>query len=107
MEENDRAAQRWRRVWTPLLAAALFFTTASLAAAAQEIALQMDPLHSTIDVYKRQTETVPQMYDAADSILAQKLAQVSGVGQVFVGGAAQPGVRAEVNPMLLNKLGVG
>ena len=53
------------------------------------------------------TETVPQMYDAADSILSQKLAQVEGVGTVFVGGAAQPGVRAEVNPMLLNKLGVG
>ena len=53
------------------------------------------------------TETVPQMYDAADSILAQKLAQVEGVGQVFVGGAAQPAVRAEVNPTLLNKLGVG
>src|SRR5213082_548656 len=53
------------------------------------------------------TETVPQMYDAADSILAQKLAQVAGVGQVFVGGAAQPAVRAEVNPTLLNKLGVG
>jgi multidrug efflux pump len=53
------------------------------------------------------TETVPQMYDAADSILAQKLAQVSGVGQTFVGGAAQPAVRAEVNPTLLNKLGVG
>jgi multidrug efflux pump len=53
------------------------------------------------------TETVPQLYDAADSILSQKLAQVSGVGQVFVGGSAQPGVRAEVNPMLLNKLGVG
>jgi multidrug efflux pump len=51
--------------------------------------------------------TVPQMYDAADSILAQKLAQVDGVGQVFVGGAAQPAVRAEVNPTLLNKLGVG
>jgi multidrug efflux pump len=53
------------------------------------------------------TMTVPQMYDAADSILAQKLAQVDGVGQVFVGGAAQPAVRVEVNPMLLNKLGVG
>jgi multidrug efflux pump len=53
------------------------------------------------------TETVPQMYDAADSILAQKLAQVPGVGQVFVFGSAQPAVRAEVNPMLLNKLGVG
>src|ERR1700746_2790399 len=53
------------------------------------------------------TMTVPQMYDAADSILAQKLAQVDGVGQVFVGGAAQPAVRAELNPTLLNKLGIG
>src|SRR5260370_3769272 len=53
------------------------------------------------------TLTVPEMYDAAESILAQKLAQVDGVGQVFVGGAAQPAVRAEVNPTLLNKLGVG
>ena len=53
------------------------------------------------------TITVPQMYDAADSILAQKLAQVDGVGQVFVGGAAQPAVRAELNPTLLNKLGIG
>jgi len=53
------------------------------------------------------TMTVPQMYDSADSVLAQKLAQVDGVGQVFVGGAAQPAVRAEVNPTLLNKLGVG
>src|ERR1700680_4592635 len=41
------------------------------------------------------TETIPQMYDAADSILSQKLAQVSGVGQVFVAGAGRPGVAAE------------
>jgi multidrug efflux pump len=53
------------------------------------------------------TITLPAMYDAADSILSQKLAQVSGIGQVFVGGAAQPAVRAEVNPTLLNKLGIG
>src|SRR5712692_9723096 len=53
------------------------------------------------------TITLPQMYDAADSILAQKLAQVDGVGQAFVGGAARPAVRAEVNPNLLNKLGLG
>ncbi len=53
------------------------------------------------------TTTVPQMYDAADSILSQKLAQVNGVGQVFVWGSSQPAVRAEVNPMLLNQLGVG
>jgi multidrug efflux pump len=53
------------------------------------------------------TMTLPQMYDAGDSILSQKLAQVSGVGQVFVGGAARPAVRAEVNPNLLNKIGLG
>jgi len=51
--------------------------------------------------------TLPQIYDAADSILSQKLAQIEGVGQVFVGGGAQPAVRAELNPTLLNKLGVG
>ena len=51
--------------------------------------------------------TVPKMYDAADSILAQKLAQVEGVGQVFVWGSSQPAVRVEVNPTLLNKLGIG
>ena len=53
------------------------------------------------------TTTVPQMYDSADSILSQKLSQVQGVGQVFVWGASQPAVRVEVNPTLLNKLGVG
>ncbi|HZP24138.1 MAG TPA: multidrug efflux RND transporter permease subunit [Terriglobales bacterium] len=53
------------------------------------------------------TITLPQMYDAADSVLSQKLAQISGVGQVFVGGAARPAVRVEVNPNLLNKLGIG
>jgi multidrug efflux pump len=53
------------------------------------------------------TITLPRIYDAADSILAQKLSQVSGVGQVSVSGGARPAVRAEVNPMLLNKLGVG
>ena len=53
------------------------------------------------------TMTVPQMYDSSDSILAQKLSQVEGVGQVFVWGSSQPAVRAEVNPTLLNKLGIG
>jgi multidrug efflux pump len=50
---------------------------------------------------------LPKIYDQANSVLAQKLAQVSGVGQVFVGGGANPAVRAEVNPNLLNKFGVG
>ena len=51
--------------------------------------------------------TLPNIYDQANSILSQKLAQVSGVGQVYVGGGANPAVRAELNPNLLNKFGIG
>jgi multidrug efflux pump len=47
-----------------------------------------------------------QMYDVGSSILAQKLAQVKGVGQVFVGGSALPAVRVEVNPTQLNNFGL-
>ncbi len=47
------------------------------------------------------------MYDAASTIMAQKLAQVRGVGQVGVGGSALPGVRVELNPNALNKYGIG
>jgi multidrug efflux pump len=50
---------------------------------------------------------LPNIYDQANSILSQKLAQVSGVGQVYVGGGANPAVRVEVNPYLLNKFGTG
>jgi len=53
------------------------------------------------------TITRPKIYDVADTVLAQKLAQVEGVGQVFVGGGARPAVRAELNPTLLNQLGIG
>ncbi len=48
-----------------------------------------------------------QMYDAASTIMAQKLSQISGVGQVIVGGSALPGVRVELNPTRLNKYGIG
>ena len=48
----------------------------------------------------------PKMYDAASSILQQKLSQVKGVGQVFIGGGALPAVRAELNPLTLNKYGI-
>jgi hydrophobe/amphiphile efflux-1 (HAE1) family protein len=48
-----------------------------------------------------------QMYDAASTIMAQKLSQVSGVGQVTVGGSSLPGVRLELNPTQLNKYGIG
>ena len=46
------------------------------------------------------------IYDAASSILAQKLSQIEGVGQVAVGGSALPGVRVELNPSQLNNAGI-
>ncbi|HTS30094.1 MAG TPA: efflux RND transporter permease subunit [Bryobacteraceae bacterium] len=48
-----------------------------------------------------------RMYDAAASIVQQKLAQIQGVGQVFVGGGSLPAVRVDVNPTLLNNYGLG
>jgi multidrug efflux pump len=48
-----------------------------------------------------------ELYDAADSVLAQKLSQIQGVGQVIVGGSALPAVRAELNPIALQKYGIG
>ena len=54
------------------------------------------------------SDTIPigQIYDAANSILAQKIAQVNGVGQVFVWGSSSPAVRVQVNPQQLNSYGI-
>ncbi|HEU5352699.1 MAG TPA: multidrug efflux RND transporter permease subunit [Terracidiphilus sp.] len=49
----------------------------------------------------------PQIYDMADSILAQRISEISGVGQVFVGGSASPAVRVELNPLQLANTGIG
>jgi len=48
-----------------------------------------------------------QMYDAASTILQQKLSQIEGVGQVFMGGSSLPSVRVELNPMVLNNYAIG
>jgi len=53
------------------------------------------------------TMSIPQLYDAADSIVSQKIAQVQGVGQVNVGGSSKPAVRIEANPNLLAGYGLG
>jgi multidrug efflux pump len=53
------------------------------------------------------TLRVGRLYDAADSILAQKLSQVEGVGQVIVGGGAKPAVRVKVDPNQLSQMGIG
>jgi len=52
------------------------------------------------------TVTKPQMYDIASTVLAQRLSQVAGVGQVFVGGSSLPAVRVEVNPLALSRYNV-
>lgn len=47
-----------------------------------------------------------QLYDLADTILSQSLAQVSGVGEVQIGGSSLPAVRIELEPQLLNQYGL-
>ncbi len=54
-----------------------------------------------------ETATRGQMYDAASTILQQKLSQFEGVGQVQVGGGSLPAVRVDLNPTALNKYGIG
>jgi multidrug efflux pump len=53
------------------------------------------------------TLTRGDMYDAASTVLAQKLSQVDGIGEVVVGGSSLPAVRAELVPQALYKYGVG
>jgi hydrophobe/amphiphile efflux-1 (HAE1) family protein len=48
-----------------------------------------------------------RLYDVSDSIIAQKLSQIDGVGQVVVGGSARPAVRVEANPLTLANYGIG
>lgn len=55
----------------------------------------------TSDIYGR-----GQMYDAADSIIQQRLLQIEGVGRVNIGGGALHAVRVDVNPTRLNSLGL-
>jgi len=47
-----------------------------------------------------------QLYDEASTVIQQKLSQLSGVGQVTVGGGALPSVRVEVNPTKLYSMGL-
>jgi len=70
---------------------------------------KINPADSPILILALTSDTAPvsQMYDVSDSILAQKIAQVQGVGQTFTGGSAKPAVRIEANPNQLTSYGVG
>ena len=70
---------------------------------------KVNPADAPIMILGLTSDTMSRgrMYDAASSILQQKLSQVEGVGQVVVGGGSLPAVRVELNPTALNKYGVG
>ena len=70
---------------------------------------KINPTESPIIMMSMQSDVVPRpkLYDIASSIFAQKLAQVPGVGQVFVGGSSLPAVRVEVNPQPVSRYDIG
>lgn len=70
---------------------------------------KVNPADAPILIVALTSDTVSRerMYDAASTILQQKLSQVEGVGQVIVGGGSLPAVRVELNPTALNKYGIG
>ncbi len=70
---------------------------------------KVNPADSPIFIMTLTSDTLTkgQMYDAASTVLAQKLSQITGVGQVQVGGSSLPSVRIELNPQAVDKYGIG
>ncbi len=69
---------------------------------------KMNPADAPILILGLTSDTVStaDMYDAASTILQQRLSQVDGVGQVFVGGSSLPAVRVALNPTSLSRYGI-
>lgn len=69
----------------------------------------VNPAEAPVMALTLTSKTMPlaKIYDAADSILGQKLLQIEGVGSVTLGGSAQPAVRVEANPLQLAHYGLG
>jgi multidrug efflux pump len=70
---------------------------------------KINPADAPVLVLALTSETLGQgrLYDAASNVLQQSLSQVTGVGQVTLGGSSLPAVRVEINPSSLSKYGVG
>jgi len=68
-----------------------------------------NPADAPILIISLRSKSLPlqEVFEAANTVLAQKLAQVPGVGQVGVGGGVQPAVRVQVDPATLAGLGLG
>jgi len=69
---------------------------------------KVNPSESPVLILALTSETLSrgEIYDAASSVLAQKIAQIRGVGDVNIGGGALPGVRVELDPAKLNARGI-
>ena len=70
---------------------------------------KVNPADAPILILFARSASLPlsQVFDAANTVLAQKISQVPGVGQVFVGGGQQPAVRVQVDPAALAGVGLG
>jgi multidrug efflux pump len=70
---------------------------------------KVNPADSPIMVLGLQSDVydVPTLYDEASSVIAQRVSQITGVGQVNVVGASYPAVRVELNPTKLTHYGIG
>ena len=70
---------------------------------------KMNPAGAPVMIVALTSETVDRrsIYDIADTVLAQKISQIEGVGQVAVWGSSLPAVRVEVNPDQLHHYGLG
>jgi multidrug efflux pump len=70
---------------------------------------KVNPADAPILILALTSDTLRQgeLYDAASTVLSQKLSQVEGIGEVTVGGSALPAVRVELNPHALFKYGIG
>jgi multidrug efflux pump len=69
---------------------------------------KVNPADAAILIVTLTSDTLPlaQVFDAANTVLAQKISQVNGVGQVFVAGGQQPAVRVQIDPAALAGMGV-
>jgi multidrug efflux pump len=70
---------------------------------------KMNPADAPIIILALTSDTLTtgQIYDSASTVLQQKLSQVTGVGDVQIGGSSLPAVRVELNPRALFKYGIG
>src|SRR6195256_5871192 len=70
---------------------------------------KVNPADAPIMIMALTSKTVDKgrMYDIASTVLQQKIAQIEGVGQIFIGGSSLPAVRVDLNPMALARYGIG